>query len=95
VTEEIPKANCEEEKRKLDRLFEQAKYAYEEEKERRDTLNQMTKMYLWTMVAAAGLGVLKLGSVEKISKFLGEVSQFGSLGYIFSIVGKPLLLIYV
>lgn len=80
-----------EDKRKVSRLLDYCKYVYEEEKERRDVLNQMTKVYLWAIAVAIGIGIFKIGSIQKVPDRLREMNESGILGKYLALIAENFL----
>ncbi len=64
---------------KLLRLLEHCKYVYEEEKERRDLLNNTTRIYLTAFGFSIGVTVIKIGSIEKIPGLIRSISETSPL----------------
>ena len=59
-----------EDKDLLARLVEHVKYLYEEENERRDVLNNTTKIYLGAFTFVVGIVLVKIAAVEKLPSMI-------------------------
>jgi len=74
VTEFLPN-----DKDLLSRLLEYVKYLYEEENERRDVLNNTTKIFLGTYAFVVGVGLIKIIAIENLPPILLYISN-GPIG---------------
>ena len=61
----------------LEKLLDYCKFSYNEEKERRETLDKTMRIYLTALGFAIGVVILKLTSIEKISALIQENSGLG------------------
>ncbi|MEW6444283.1 MAG: hypothetical protein AB1640_25340 [bacterium] len=69
-----------EDKDLLVRLAEYIKYLYEEENERRDVLNNTTKIFLGTFGFVVSVGVAKIASIEKLPSMIQGLSNRAPAG---------------
>jgi hypothetical protein len=76
----------------LARLAEYVKYLYEEENERRDVLNNTTKIFLGTFGFVVSIGLAKISAIEKLPLMIAGLSSRAPAGAYIALAGILLLL---
>lgn len=90
--EDTDNGSLAEDKDLLARLAEYVKYLYEEENERRDVLNNTTKIFLGTFGFVISVGLAKITAIEKLPSMILGISSSAPAGKYIALAGALLLL---
>lgn len=90
--EDADNGSLAEDKDLLARLAEYVKYLYEEENERRDVLNNTTKIFLGTFAFVVSVGLVKIAAIEKLPSMILGLSNGTLAGKYIALVCTLLLL---